>query len=222
MHGLNGSYAYSLWSLVLFNSGLFAFFLVSFIAPLGKREWRSMGVVLAFIVALFTEMYGFPLTIYALSGLLGSRYQVLNPFSHANGHLWVVLFGGGDMMMTAIHLVSNGLVVVGFLVMGKGWNLVHRAGGGLVSDGLYAHVRHPQYSGLFLVVIGMLIQWPTLITAVMFPVLVFMYYRLSKKEEREMLTRLGDEYREYMGRTSMFMPRFTTRSAPHPSTTRVS
>jgi methanethiol S-methyltransferase len=86
-------------------------------APSRRSEWRSMGVVIAFFVALFTEMYGFPLTIYALTALLGSRYHVLNPFSHGNGHLWLVLFGGGNVTMTIIHLVSNALVVVGFVIM---------------------------------------------------------------------------------------------------------
>lgn len=55
MHGRNISYAYGIWSLVLINAGLFAFFLVSFLEPVKKREWRSMGVT-AFFVALFTEM----------------------------------------------------------------------------------------------------------------------------------------------------------------------
>ncbi len=206
MHGENISYAYGFWSLVAVNVGLFVFFLLSFLTPLKKREWRSMGVTLAFFVALFTEMYGFPLTIYILTGILGSKYPALCPFSHASGHLWLVLFGGGSAMMTAIHIISNGLVLIGFMIMGKGWALIHGAKGGLVANGPYAHVRHPRYSGLFLVMIGMLIQWPTIITALMFPVLVYVYYRLSKREEVEMLTQFGDGYRRYREKTPMFIP----------------
>src|SRR5574341_2186461 len=206
MHGENVSYAYGFWSLVAVNIGLFAFFLLSFLPPLKKREWRSMGATLAFFVALFTEMYGFPLTIYILTGILGSKYPVLNPFSHASGHLWLVLFGGGAAMMTAIHTISNGLVIVGFMIMGKGWTLIHRAKDALVTNGPYARVRHPQYSGLFLVMIGMLIQWPTIITALMFPVLISVYYRLSKREEEEMIKAFGDEYRRYRDKTPMFIP----------------
>ena len=71
----------------------------------------------------------------------------------------------------------------------------------------YAYVRHPQYSGLFLIMIGMLIQWPTIITALMFPVLIFVYYRLSKREEAEMSKAFGDEYKKYMKRVPMFIPR---------------
>lgn len=208
MHGENISYAYGFWFLVVVNVALFAFFILSFLTPLKKREWRSMGATLAFFAALFTEMYGFPLTIYILTGILGSKYPALNPFTHASGHLWLVLFGGGPAMMTVIHLISNGLAFIGFAIMWKGWSLIHGAKGELVTGGPYAYVRHPQYSGLFLVMIGMLIQWPTIITASMFPVLVFVYYRLSKREESDMVLLFGEEYRIYMGKTPMFMPRF--------------
>ncbi len=207
LHGEDIPYAYGFWSLVIVNIGLFAFFILSFLTPLKKREWRSMGATFAFFVALFTEMYGFPLTIYILTGILGSRYPALNPFSHSSGHLWVVLFGGGPAMMNIIHLISNGLTIAGFWIMWKGWKLIHGATGGLVTEGPYAYVRHPQYSGLFLVMIGMLIQWPTIITAAMFPVLMFVYYRLSKREEDEMIELLGDEYRRYRDGTPMFFPK---------------
>lgn len=206
MHGESISYAYGFWSLVVVNIALFVFFLLSFLAPLKKREWRSMGAAIAFFVALFTEMYGFPLTIYLLTGILGSKYPALNPFSHASGHLWLTFLGGGPAIMSLIHLISNGLVIIGFAIMWKGWKLIHGAKGGLVTEGPYAYVRHPQYSGLFIVMIGMLIQWPTIITALMFPVLVFVYYRLSKREEGEMIKLFGDEYADYGKRTPMFIP----------------
>ncbi|MBI5639995.1 MAG: isoprenylcysteine carboxylmethyltransferase family protein [Nitrospirae bacterium] len=212
MHGEDVPYAYGFWFLVLVNAGLFAFFILSYLTPVKKREWRSMGVTLAFFVALFTEMYGFPLTIYILTGVLGSRYPVLNPFSHASGHLWLTFFGGGPGMMTIIHLISNGLVLIGFVIMWKGWKLIHGAKSGLVTNGPYAYVRHPQYSGLFIVMIGMLIQWPTIITALMFPVLIFVYYRLSKREEREMMELFGDEYRRYTEKTPMFIPKLADKA----------
>jgi len=212
MHGEGISYAYGFWSLVIVNVGLFAFFIISFLTPVKKREWRSMGVTLAFFVALFTEMYGFPLTIYILTAVLGSKYPALNPFSHSSGHLLLTFLGGGAVMMTIIHLISNGMVVIGFALMWKGWKLIHSAKGGLVTEGPYAYVRHPQYSGLFIIMIGMLIQWPTMITAVMFPVLVFVYYRLSKREESEIVKQFGDEYRRYAEKTPMFIPKLGSRS----------
>ncbi len=206
MHGEDISFAYGLWSLVLVNAGLFIFFILSFLTPVRKREWRSMGVTIAFFVALFSEMYGFPLTIYILAGILGSKYPALNPFTHASGHLWVVFFGGGSFMLSIVHLISNILAITGFWVMCRGWKLIHGAKGGLVTDGPYAYVRHPQYSGLFLVMVGMLIQWPTIITALMFPVLVYIYYRLAKREEGEVMKIYGKDYRRYREETPMFIP----------------
>jgi protein-S-isoprenylcysteine O-methyltransferase Ste14 len=206
MHGFDILYAYGFWSLVLVNAGLFIFFVLSFLTPVKKREWRSMSVTIAFFVALFTEMYGFPLTIYIMTGILGSAYPALNPFTHASGHLWVVFLGGGETMLALVHIISNLLVFIGFTIMWIGWRRIHGAKGGLVTGGLYKYVRHPQYSGLFLVMIGMLIQWPTIITALMFPVLVYVYYRLSKREEREVLKIYGDEYRVYAEKTPMFIP----------------
>ncbi len=207
MHGESISYAYGFWSLVIVNIGLFAFFILSFLRPVKKREWRSMGATLAFFVALFTEMYGFPLTIYILTGFLGTKYPALNPFSHASGHLWLAFLGGGAAMMTIIHVISNGLVFIGFMIMWKAWKLIHGAKGELVTEGPYSYVRHPQYAGLFIIMIGMLIQWPTIITALMFPVLVFAYYRLSKREESDIIKMFGDEYKRYIEKTPMFIPR---------------
>ena len=207
MHGENISYAYGFWFLVLVNVALFGFFILSFLTPFKKREWRAMGVTLGFFVALFTEMYGIPLTIYILTAILGSRYPALNPFSHASGHLWLTFLGGGALMMTVIHIISNGLTFIGFVIMWKGWKLIHGAKDGLVTEGPYAYVRHPQYSGLFVIMIGMLIQWPTIITALMFPVLVFIYYRLAKREEVEMIKTFGDEYQQYRGKVPMFIPK---------------
>ncbi|OPY60385.1 MAG: Isoprenylcysteine carboxyl methyltransferase (ICMT) family protein [Syntrophorhabdaceae bacterium PtaU1.Bin034] len=205
MHGLG--YAYGFWGLVIFNVGLFLFFILSFLTPKGKGEWRSMGVTTAFFVALFTEMYGFPLTIYILAAIFGHSYPAVNPFSHTSGHLWVTLLGGGAAVLTAIHVVSNGLVAAGFIIMWKGWKRVHGAEGRMVTEGVYTRVRHPQYSGLFLVMVGMLIQWPTIVTALMFPVLLIVYHRLARKEEAKMIEQEGDAYRQYVERTPMFVPR---------------
>lgn len=209
MHGDGISYGYGFWSLVIVNVLFFLFFILSFIAPVKKREWRSMGVTTAFIIALFTEMYGFPLTIYILTALLVAKYPSLNPFSHESGHLWVTLFGGGQAMFMLIHLVSNGLMIAGFLIMGAGWKQVHGAKGELVTTGLYSRVRHPQYSGLFQVTIGLLVQWPTIITALMWPVLAFAYYRLAKKEEAEMEKEFGGTYSKYREEVPMFIPRLS-------------
>lgn len=214
MHGDGIPFGYGFWSLVAVNAALFIFFVLSFLAPVKRREWRSFGVFSAFVIALFTEMYGFPLTIYLLTAVLGSRYPALNPFSHASGHLWITFLGGGAWMSVLIHLVSNGLMLGGLLLMGAGWRQIHRASGALVTDGVYAWVRHPQYAGLFLITVGMLIQWPTIVTGATWPVLLAVYSRLARREEREAEARYGEAYRAYRARVPMLVPRL--RSAPEP------
>ncbi len=206
MHGENIPYGYGFWSLVVFNAAFFVIFVLSYLTPLRRRDWRSFGVYIAFIVALFTEMYGFPLTIYILTSILGSRYPALNPFSHASGHLWVTLLGGGAVMMTTIHIVSNTLMFGGLLIIARGWRRIHRAQGALVTNGLYSWVRHPQYSGLFLITIGLLIQWPTIVTVLAWPILLFMYIRLARREEADMEQEFGDAYRAYAARLPRFIP----------------
>ena len=207
MHGEGISYAYGFWSLVIANVLIFLFFILTFLTPVKKREWRDMGVTAAFIVALFTEMYGFPLTIYILTAVLGSKYPALNPFAHESGHLWVAFFGGGALMLALIHVISNAFMIAGFFIMGSGWRRIHSAKGGLVTGGVYAYMRHPQYSGLFLVTLGLLIQWPTMITVVMWPVLIVAYYKLARKEEGEIEREFPDAYKKYKENVPMFVPR---------------
>jgi protein-S-isoprenylcysteine O-methyltransferase Ste14 len=217
MHGEGIPFGYGFWSLVVLNAAVFVLFALSFLTPVRRREWRSFGVFTAFVVALFTEMYGFPLTIYILTAVLGSRYPALNPFSHASGHLWITLLGGGAWMSAIIHLISNGLMLGGLVLMGAGWRRIHKARGELVTDGVYAWVRHPQYTGLFLITVGMLVQWPTIITALTWPVLLGVYYRLARREEREAEIVFGDAYSHYRSSVPMFFPRIGLGRRTEPS-----
>ncbi len=206
------SHAYGMWPVAAISAGIFIFFTLSYLKPKKRWEWRSMGAFSAFVVALFTEMYGFPLTIYILTSTLGSRYPVIDPFTHINGHLWVALAGGSTAVWMPVMLVSNVAMFGGLIIMSIAWKQVHRAGGELVTSGLYGRVRHPQYFALFLITVGMLIQWPTIITAAMWPVLIFMYYRLAHREEKEMETHFGDQYATYRRQVPMFFPRLSSAS----------
>jgi len=213
MHGEEaGGYAYGMWPVVVFNIILFLFFVIGFLKPKKKFEWASMGAFLGFLVALFTEMYGFPLTIYFLSTWMGKAYPVLDPFSHPSGHLVLVFLGlaHSAAAMMILHLISNGLIFFGFYIVYKGWMLIYTAQkyNKLVTDGVYSYVRHPQYSGLFLVTIGFLIQWPSLTTLIMWPILIFAYYRLAMREEKDMVKQFGQEYLDYKKRVSAFIPKF--------------
>lgn len=204
-------YAYGLWPLVLINVGLFVGFLLSFAKPTSKIEWRNFGVFAAFIVALFVEMYGFPLTIYFLTSWLGSKYPVADPFSHTNGHLLGVFFGVRSDHGTALHLLSNLLIIGGAIIISSGWNAIHQGKGKMVTTGLYGYMRHPQYVGFIAIIVGFLVQWPTLVTVIMAPILIVRYILLANKEERKALEEYGDPYRNYMARVPAWIPRLGGR-----------
>lgn len=200
---------YGLWSLVVINSLVFIIFAFSFTRPRSLRDWRSFGTFSAFIVALFTEMYGFPLTIYLLSGWLGRRYPGLDLFSHDAGHLWQTLLGWkGDPHLNPLHLLSNVLIGGGFILLGSSWKVLYEAQRShtLATTGPYAFIRHPQYVAFMLIMLGFLLQWPTLLTLLMFPVLVWMYVRLARREEHEVLAEFGEAYARYAATTPSFFP----------------
>lgn len=202
--------AYGLWALVVINTAVFLIFAFSFTHPRTGRDWRSFGAFSAFLVALFTEMYGFPLTIYLLSGWLANRYPGIDLLSHNNGHLWQTLSGWqGDPHFNPIHLLSNVLIAGGFILLGAAWNVLYKAQreGQLATTGPYASMRHPQYVGFALIMLGFLVQWPTLLTLLMFPILVVMYGRLAQREEREALAMFGEAYSLYATNTPAFFPR---------------
>jgi len=206
---------YGLWSLVIINSLVFIIFAFSFAKPQSARDWRSFGAFSAFLVALFAEMYGYPLTIYLLSGWLSSRFPGVDFLSHDAGHLLEVMFGWrANPHFGPFHFLSFIFMGAGFWLLAASWKVLYEAqvAHRLAVSGPYARVRHPQYIGFVLIMLGFLVQWPTLVTLAMFPILVFMYGRLAKREEREMLIQFGDEYRRYTVMVPGFFPRLGRRS----------
>jgi protein-S-isoprenylcysteine O-methyltransferase Ste14 len=202
--------AYGLWSLVIINSAIFIMFAFSFTKPRTKRDWRTFGTFSAFLIALFTEMYGFPLTIYLVSGWISEWYPQVDLFSHNAGHLWNTLLGWNiNPHLDPLHLISNVVIFGGFLLLAAAWRVLYPAqrAGGIAMTGPYAHIRHPQYTAFVLIMFGFLLQWPTLPTIAMFPVLTYMYVRLARREERQSLAIFGSTYQRYMSHTPAFIPR---------------
>lgn len=200
-------YAYGDWFLVIMTSGLFVWFSYDAFKPKNKIDWRSFGAFTAFIIALFTEMYGFPLTIYLLSSFLGNKFPQLN-FTHNSGHLWEVFLGDkGDPHFSFLHILSYGLIIFGFLLIGKSWKILYQSvkHGVIATKGPYKYVRHPQYLGFLIIIVGFLAQWPTLPTLIMAPTLLIMYLRLARKEEQITL-QTHPEYANYQKTTPSFIP----------------
>jgi protein-S-isoprenylcysteine O-methyltransferase Ste14 len=206
--------AYGLWSLVILNSLVFIIFAFSFTKPQSARDWRSLGAFSAFIVALFTEMYGFPLTIYLLLPWLSAHFPGINFLTHDAGHLLEVMLGWKvNPHFGPFHLLSYAFIFGGFTMLSSAWGVLYNAQRHhrLATEGLYARMRHPQYAAFVIIMFGFLLQWPTLMTLGMFPILVWVYARLAKSEEREMYFDFGNEYSAYRQRTPAFIPLFKKR-----------
>jgi protein-S-isoprenylcysteine O-methyltransferase Ste14 len=193
------------WELSIIMVVIASWILYRYVAPKGWREWTRAGLVQAFIIALYAEMYGFPLTIYLLTGWLGIDL----PWAHESGHLWAALFGWGAVGAMIEMLAGYTFVFLGISILAEGWREVYVASreGRLATEKLYAVVRHPQYMGIFLAVFGQLIHWPTIPTVVLFPVIVWAYYRLARREEEQMSTKFSSAYESYRQRVPMFFPK---------------
>lgn len=199
--------AYGNWFLVITLSGFFLWFAYSSFKPKTSVDWRSFGAFSAFIIALFTEMYGFPLTIYLLTSWFGNKFPQIN-FSHNSGHLWEDLLGNtGDPHFSILHILSYVLIIGGLILISVSWKTVYQATKqhATAKSGPYKFVRHPQYLGFIIIIFGFLMQWPTLPTLIMAPILTVMYIRLARKEEREIL-RKHPQYKDYLKNTPSFLP----------------
>lgn len=201
-------YSYGNWFLVLVNIAIFLVFVFSGFKPKNITDWRTFNMFAAFVVSLFAEMYGFPLTIYLLVSFFGRWFPNLN-FTHSSGHLLIDIFGiKGDPHTNIIHLLSNLFIFGGLILLSNAWKILYQANQEniIANTGIYRLVRHPQYTAFILIIIGFLLQWPTIITLAMAPILIFRYIRLSYKEEEFMIKKYGSAYLNYLKSTSRFFP----------------
>ena len=202
--------SYGDWSLAVIYTVVFAILAFLFYRPKTGRDWRAFGAFTAFLAALFIEMYVFPLTIYLLSGWPGTRFLHVEFLSHEFGRVLEMMFDWrANPPLGLFQIASTVLILVGFLLLASAWFVLHKAQQRreLARTGVYAHIRHPEYTAFVLIMSGFLLQWPTLITLAMFPILVFVYVRLARREEQEALARFGEPYRRYQVATPAFVPR---------------
>ena len=190
------------WGLAVIMVIVISWVFYRYFAPKGWREWAGAGLVQAFIIALYAEMYGFPLTVYLAIRFFGLDRE------YVSNSLWSTLLDFSETGMFAAMILGYGVAFTGIGLFIKGWKEVYRARqeNVLVTTGLYRFARHPQYTGLFIALFGEgIIHWPTIFSISLLPLIVIAYYFLARKEEREMLRKFGDDYRVYQSQVPMFI-----------------
>lgn len=195
-----------MWGAAIIAVVVASWLMYRYLAPASWKEWTRAGMLQAFIIAFYAEMYGFPLTIYFLARIFG-----LDLAWQQGGNLWAQLFDTQTAHIIAM-LLGYAIALGGAVLVASGWRRVHqvRREDRLTTDGVYARVRHPQYTGLFLIIFGEgIVHWPTIVSVVAFFTIVMAYTLLARKEERQILEKFGDEYREYQQQVPMFIPRRT-------------
>lgn len=198
------SHGWTGWSIACVMVVLMSWVFYRFVAPRGWREWSRAGLVQAFVISLYAEMFGFPLTLYALTTFAGIKVRSFG----IPGHVWSPLLGAGLWGGFVEETLAVTFDFLGLVLLVEGWRQVYRATreGRFAATGLYALVRHPQYVGIFLVLFGELIHSPTLITLPLFPILIWAYVRLARKEELRQEAAFGDDFRRYRRQVPMFFP----------------
>lgn len=175
------------------------FFLLTFLFR-GTANLNKKSILLAFFVSLLVEMYGFSFSLYFLYIILGHN-EALRPY----------LFSPSPSTFLS-HIIRFPVLIIswvsGLFLVIKGWQKIWGLQGELVTDGIYARLRHPQYLGLIIILFGSLFFFPTPLLLGLFIISAFMYYNLAREEENKMESRFGELYCNYKNRVSMWGIKF--------------
>jgi len=190
------------WLGVLFFAILYGAALL-FVPFYKKMNRKPATAYMAFVLAFAIEMHGIPMSMYLISWIIGKNLP--------EGVLWGhTLFNQIGYTGLYINIV---FAIIALLIISNGWyNIYHKywskesGRGKVVKTGVYKYIRHPQYTGFMLLTLGMMAGWATLPTILMWPFILWMYYRLAKREEKDMIEEFGEEYVMYKNKTKMFIP----------------
>ncbi len=179
------------WLVVLFFIILFMAFLI----PLSYRRkagWVEYGLVAAFFISLFVEMYGIPLTI-----LLASKYFFV-PGTQLPPNILNISFMGVGLGLDMAMIYGSILILIGTCLIILGWVTLykHSKKEGMVTSGIYKYSRHPQYLGFIFIILGWFFGWPTPLTLIFAPILIYKYLDVCHKEEIE-VAKEHPEYDDY-------------------------
>lgn len=193
---------FGLWWAVAVWIAIYAVFLL-FIPFYKKSQLKPAGTFAAFVVAFAVEMFGVPFSMYAVGAVSGAQL----PEGILWGHTLQQYIGdAGTWIGLVVSLIGAALVIVGWKAIHKNYWSKEEGKGKLVTEGIYAYIRHPQYTGFFLITFGMMLEWATTPLIGLYILLVVLYVRLAKREEKDMVEEFGQEYEAYRKRTKMFIP----------------
>jgi len=186
------------WHIVLINILMF----ITFLIPLSFRrkiDWKEYGIVTAFFVSLFIEMYGIPLTILFVSKSINS------PSIEIANVVYEFEFLGVTIAMDMAMLYASVLIVIGTIFILVAWITLYKKikKEELVTTGIYSYSRHPQYFGFILIIIGWFVGWPTILTVVFAIILIYKYIKVCRVEEKELAH--IKSYQEYRDNVPFFI-----------------